>query len=1318
MNLFNKFITGIAFFICIFMTSVSWASAACVRPTKQYEMKVNNVRARLLTGGDLFYEAQYISPVPKDGQLPVSGIYAAGMWAGGVDKSRNVKLSAVTYRSVGYDFFSGPLDLNGTTEKAQCDQWDKIFSVSGTNIKKQIQLYKDAKLNNQPLTCDVIPEDVLYWPAQGNIYFGEKYGWKLPDQPLAAFFDMDADGFYDACKGDYPMIDKDDACSYYHEGLLIPAEINYFVFNDAGGPQSLSGPANLQMEFHVNAYAYATSNELNDMTFYQYKMINKASEDIYDFYFSWWVDPDLGCYQDDYIGCDPALGMAYIYNEDTVDGFNGGACGGTNTYDDEIPVIGFDFVEGMWCTKNFKRNPDGSFVRDANGNKVLIDLPTYTINADTMVRCQMSSFTYHENSGLGAPPPATTDPQRGKEEGFYNYMRGLWADGTPIIKGGTGFNPGALDSIKFVFPDYPNDPNGWSMCTANLPLGDRRMLMSVGPTIMQPGQSNNLTMSVFTVFDIKYPCPDLSKLVYTDKLVQEFFDNCSNELSVEIPDAPEIKAVEKTNAIELNLFNEETSNNYQEKFKAKVFGASGNVDSFYRFEGYRMYQLKNKDVSFSGLSDPAFAKEIGQSDIKNGIGNIYNWNLKPNTSSIGESNTWIKELAINGADQGIQRTYTIEKDMFSNGEPLINGRVYHFAAVAYAHNNWKDFDPVTKTGQKRPYIEGNANFKVFSFTPKYHIKNDKLQPVITRISGEGNPNVFLEMEDQMYGKILSPNFDGKIKYKPDAGPLLIRVTDSEKAKNRSFRLEVSGNFLSNNQGTLCHYDDKAVWKLIDMNTNEILLDDISLHKINEYAVNQLGFSVAWHNYADPYNLLYGKNGGIDARLTYKTLSNPKWFFAIKDGGIYHPDGSKTNVYDFVNSKPINNPYTNIYKPDILPSLGTGFFEPILSTRFTADPDLPFYISPAPRDVTNFSATLNVNSLRYRDLNNVDIVFTNDKSKWSKCIVVETTANELISGAGATTIGNARNFDLRNSPSIDQDGKPLQDGTIGMSYFPGYAVDVETGKRLNIFFGESSWFSGENAEILQGKNPIGGDLIFNPSSQALVEDFVIRHPETGAITGVTDLRAYVAGGHHYIYVTRMEYDECQTFYSRLRYSASGGSPSLNNKHRVLSSVTWTSIPIPQMMLPLSQGLIPNGLKVQVRVDNPYSSTRKYDPMMERACLTDGDRPIYEFGFERVNTAIDIVDDKTEVTPNPSDSNSGRLSITLFNLPQNGSIEIYDSFGNLMETLDISEGIPSFVGPKGQAHAFVLKSTGYKTGLYMIHIKDSDTGKVRTAKWVVL
>ena len=108
------------------------------------------------------------------------------------------------------------------------------------------------------------------------------------------------------------------------------------------------------MEFHVNAYAYATTNELNDMTFYQYKTLSKSSEVLHDFYYSFWVDPDLGCYSDDYIGYDPQRNMAYLYNADAIDG-DSGNCSGTNAYGDKIPVIGFDLTQTPLIPKNFKK---------------------------------------------------------------------------------------------------------------------------------------------------------------------------------------------------------------------------------------------------------------------------------------------------------------------------------------------------------------------------------------------------------------------------------------------------------------------------------------------------------------------------------------------------------------------------------------------------------------------------------------------------------------------------------------------------------------------------------------------------------------------------------------------------------------------------------------------------------------------------------------------------------------------------------------------------------------------------------------------------
>ena len=41
--------------------------------------------------------------------------------------------------------------------------------------------------------------------------------------------------------------------------------------------------------------------------------------------------------------------------------------------------------------------------------------------------------------------------------------------------------------------------------------------------------------------------------------------------------------------------------------------------------------------------------------------------------------------------------------------------------------------------------------------------------------------------------------------------------------------------------------------------------------------------------------------------------------------------------------------------------------------------------------------------------------------------------------------------LRQSPSVDKDGNPYNSGTMGMGWFPGYAIDLETGERLNIIF---------------------------------------------------------------------------------------------------------------------------------------------------------------------------------------------------------------------------------------------------------------------------
>ena len=44
--------------------------------------------------------------------------------------------------------------------------------------------------------------------------------------------------------------------------------------------------------------------------------------------------------------------------------------------------------------------------------------------------------------------------------------------------------------------------------------------------------------------------------------------------------------------------------------------------------------------------------------------------------------------------------------------------------------------------------------------------------------------------------------------------------------------------------------------------------------------------------------------------------------------------------------------------------------------------------------------------------------------------------------------------------------------------PGYAIDIQTGERLNIIFIEDSWLTNEN----------GNDMIWNPTSNIVTSEF--------------------------------------------------------------------------------------------------------------------------------------------------------------------------------------------------------------------------------------
>ena len=98
----------------------------CAQSTGQIDMNINNVRARLLNGGDVWWDLQdgsYIVPnvQPGSGIPEVSAIFAGAVWVGGLDDVGNLKLAAQTYRdATSTDFWPGPLTNIGTTAFDTC----------------------------------------------------------------------------------------------------------------------------------------------------------------------------------------------------------------------------------------------------------------------------------------------------------------------------------------------------------------------------------------------------------------------------------------------------------------------------------------------------------------------------------------------------------------------------------------------------------------------------------------------------------------------------------------------------------------------------------------------------------------------------------------------------------------------------------------------------------------------------------------------------------------------------------------------------------------------------------------------------------------------------------------------------------------------------------------------------------------------------------------------------------------------------------------------------------------------------------------------
>lgn len=385
--------------------------------------------------------------------------------------------------------------------------------------------------------------------------------------------------------------------------------------------------------------------------------------------------------------------------------------------------------------------------------------------------------------------------------------------------------------------------------------------------------------------------------------------------------------------------------------------------------------------------------------------------------------------------------------------------------------------------------------------------------------------------------------------------------------------------------------------------------------------------------------------------------------------------------------------------------------------------------------------------RLNDLASVDIVLTPDKSKWTRVPVLEADSSDCNAGNRAYAhpdLDNrcARKLDLRRSPSVDKNGRyATSDGTLtgallagdsnneedpnfisnyGMGWFPGYAINMETGERLNMAFAEASNLPYAN----------GRDMLFNPLEVDL------RNLNNDFSSIINQFGDVIMGGKHFLYVfgangagpnasmfpATPRYDHGAYAMSLLKQidvvsDANYSSTYMPQKYKLFRTAMWTGIPLAIK----GRDWLANDIRISMRVGKPYARYLNYNNESVPGNVNN-DYPMYEFSLDDLapttndrNTASAALD-LINVVPNPyyayskyeSNKLDNRIKIT--NLPPSCTITIYNTAGTLVRRYTKDDNTSTSVDWDLKNYANVPVASG----IYIIHVKVPDVGS-KVLKW---
>ena len=1397
-------------------SSVVLRAANCTPATGKKFLEFNNVSALIETGGSMWQDrsrndAAY--EVPKGSGETV--IYAGALWMGGTDPNNQLRIAALTFRN-GNDFWAGPLSVDGggsfdvnqgtldwgfaDISPEVCMEYDNFYITE----RQEVELFNAwYECSNDP-DCDAsleypdyqIPSSILQWPGNFNIDLDYTQTY---DFNLAPFYDRNSDGVYNPADGDYPWYDLTNQidCRTSRRVTLYGDFNMWWVFNDKGNIHTETSGDPIGMEIKAQAFAFATNDEVNSMTFYNYELINRSYYTLNNTYFAVWVDSDIGCSEDDYVGCDVQRGLSYQYNADANDD------GCQYAIQGYPPAIGVDFFEGPYQDNDGIDNPGPS-------DTVSVDAASaYNLNGipykglgigygDGVIdneRFGMKRFVYFDrtlNSTIYG------DPQTGVD--FYNYMLGFWRDNTPFVYGGTGNASDAnATSIltNYCFPG-DSDPLNWGTVSAGggstvpfdywseqypvgtgsspNPQGDRRFVQAAGPFVLEPGALNNITSGVvYARAQSPDPFQSVELVRKADDKAQALFDNCFRLLNG--PDSPEMSIQELDKELILYLNKTAQVESYSEIDPNLLIYVTDIEDAKYLFQGYQIYQVRDGSVDPSMLNDPNQARMIAQCDINDGVGQITNYIFDEDLLAS------VPTEMVDGTDEGIRHSFQVLNDAFAQGDVrLINHKKYYFMVISYGYNNYQTYDPSNSAlgGQQLPFKAGRKTVSggaITSYVGIPHITSPESGgtvqlaeygsgPQITRLEGRGNGYNLVELTPESELDIVNNVYPKRITYKNGKGPVAVKIIDPLNIQRGDYKLWV------NPQDTVDL--DESYWMLVRNfeGESDTIISGQSIAVGNEQLIPQWGLSVNIEYY-DPYDVSIGKNF---PELLFSTVefadSSKQWLSGVPDQDGSSPrnwirSGTSDEGQDYAAyTSKCDDPYIyndfigvddaevyekvidGVWAPYRLVAAGDCDHQPVTAGGDWADNayEVP-QVAPDDNAQMTLATTRDQSDLKY--LPSVDIVFTSDKSKWTRCPVLETQDNPSLSWdqsgdvnqsmgnkyGNGTTVARVYKQYPKWQASVDKDGNlstnpgGVSNPTVsndpndpnyicgyGMGWFPGYAIDVTTGERLNMAYGEDSWLGNHG----------GNDMMFNPSAA-----------ESLGFGGFGD---YVGGGKHFIYVFRnsakysatddagsMEGYDAGAYFME-KFQKSSFRPDML---KIWKSCAWVGYPIlngeyaPEYYAESPtdpSSFIATDVRVKLRVASKYQHMNTKDGDNDgvrdngtaNPSNTNGSEnswnPLYEFSTNDIaaiknsDTAALEACDILNVVPNPyyaySNYEFNKLDnvVKIVNLPDICSINIYTVSGTLVRTYNKDSPVTSIDWDLKNYAGIPISS-----GVYLIHIK---------------